>query len=230
MTSFSDLTLQNSILATGAYLSTLDKRIASLLPVGGAFVDLGCGEGKVLDDVWPLYAEAMGFDFYSTRLDARKGAPINWQYVVADLNAEIALPRASVDAVYSNQVVEHLLDPFAFSGEIYRILRPGGRAVLTTPNIRYLRHIFRLAVLGRGPRTANDDNTDGVWDDGHLHYFTHRDLRDVFHAQGFSLVHSQAFVNIHRPPHWLRGVFDRFAHFYPVREWLSGNMLFLLER
>lgn len=54
--------------------------------------------------------------------------------------------------------------------------------MLTTPNIRYIKHLVRLVIRGRGPKTANDDVTDGPWDDGHINYFTHQDLGDFFSA------------------------------------------------
>ncbi len=50
----------------------------------------------------------------------------------------VALPvaTATVDLVVSSQVVEHLWDQDAFVAECARVLRPGGRLVVTTPNRR----------------------------------------------------------------------------------------------
>jgi len=44
------------------------------------------------------------------------------------------LPDASFDFVLTFQVIEHIADDAAFVGEIARVLRPGGRLILTTPN------------------------------------------------------------------------------------------------
>ena len=50
----------------------------------------------------------------------------------------VALPvgDASVDVVVSAQTVEHLWDQDAFVAECARVLRPGGRLLVTTPNRR----------------------------------------------------------------------------------------------
>jgi ubiquinone/menaquinone biosynthesis C-methylase UbiE len=225
MTSLTDLQLTNSIAARSDRLSHLDPRIASVLPAGGTFVDLGCGDGLVLDEVAPLVAQAKGIDFYSVRLESRGRRPLGWEYVTANLNERIPLGDESVDAAYSNQVIEHLADPVTYGSELFRVLRKGGRAVVTTPNVRYVRHLFNLAVLGRGPRTANNDTTDGSWDDGHIHYFTHNDLREVFKGLGFSLIHSQALINVAGRMQSVRRLFDALAHTPPVREFLSNGSL-----
>jgi SAM-dependent methyltransferase len=53
-------------------------------------------------------------------------------------------PNASFDAAYLSYVVEHLLDPDAMLSELRRILRPGGKLLLTTHNVHSIwRHIFR---------------------------------------------------------------------------------------
>lgn len=70
-----------------------------------------------------------------------------WEFRKADLNDVFPLADASADAVVANQVIEHILDPFKFAHEIYRILRPGGRCVVTTPNIRYLVSIQKSGYL-----------------------------------------------------------------------------------
>ena len=44
------------------------------------------------------------------------------------------LPSNSFDFVVSFQVIEHIRDDFAFMDEVKRVLRPGGRFIVTTPN------------------------------------------------------------------------------------------------
>ncbi|GED98361.1 class I SAM-dependent methyltransferase [Gordonia crocea] len=47
---------------------------------------------------------------------------------------DLPLPDASVDVVVNFQVIEHLWDQPAFIAECHRVLRPGGRLLLSTPN------------------------------------------------------------------------------------------------
>jgi SAM-dependent methyltransferase len=55
------------------------------------------------------------------------------------------LPTASVDAVLFCELFEHLhLNPFHTLKEIFRVLRPGGLFILTTPNLRRFETLSRL--------------------------------------------------------------------------------------
>jgi len=54
-------------------------------------------------------------------------------FLTADLNA-VPFGAATVDLVICAEVLEHMADPQAAVAEIARILKPGGHAVITTPN------------------------------------------------------------------------------------------------
>jgi SAM-dependent methyltransferase len=55
------------------------------------------------------------------------------------------LPTASIDAVLFCELFEHLhLNPFHTLKEIFRVLRPGGLLLLTTPNLRRIETLSRL--------------------------------------------------------------------------------------
>jgi SAM-dependent methyltransferase len=47
---------------------------------------------------------------------------------------------ATFDAVYASHVIEHVHSPFALLSECFRILKPGGRLVILTPNTRSWGH------------------------------------------------------------------------------------------
>ena len=68
-----------------------------------------------------------------------------------DLEAErFPWPDASVDVVVCNQVLEHLKNIWLPMTEIHRVLRPGGHAILSVPNLASL-HNRVLLGLGRQP-------------------------------------------------------------------------------
>jgi SAM-dependent methyltransferase len=68
-----------------------------------------------------------------------------------DLEAErLPWPDASVDVVICNQVLEHLKNIWLPMSEMHRVLRPGGHAVLSVPNLASL-HNRVLLGLGRQP-------------------------------------------------------------------------------
>lgn len=65
----------------------------------------------------------------------------------------IPLPAQFFDAVFANQVIEHLTDLDNFVQEVHRVLKPGGYAVLCTENHSSWNNIFAL-LIGDQPFTG----------------------------------------------------------------------------
>jgi 2-polyprenyl-3-methyl-5-hydroxy-6-metoxy-1,4-benzoquinol methylase len=107
--------------------------------------DIGCGEGGLCAELkaagWP---SVIGFDLSRTRVArARKKHPDIEFHDRAFSESGVA--DSSLDLVILDNVVEHLTDPPATLRSVAQSLRPGGRLVLITPNMRSGQ--FRL--LGR---------------------------------------------------------------------------------
>jgi SAM-dependent methyltransferase len=104
--------------------------------VGARVVDAGCGEGygaALLAAAGAATVVALDLDLPTLR-HVRSAYPA----VVPALGNRGALPVAdgSVDVVVSSQTVEHLWDQDGFVRECARVLRPGGRLLMSTPNRR----------------------------------------------------------------------------------------------
>lgn len=204
----------------------LDNRVARFLAGGNLVIGVGCGEGLPLDDVGHLFGPAVGFDISAERFARRQTALRGWTFVLADLNRGIPVRSACADAVHANQVIEHVANPLYFVNEVQRVLRPGGVFVATTPNVRYLAHIWRLVVRGQGPVTSADRcRTPSDWDSGHIHFFTPSDLLWIGRSSGFSEVRSSALVADSGRLAILRRAFDRHSDNTVVKNFLSGNTL-----
>ncbi|MDN5881381.1 MAG: class I SAM-dependent methyltransferase [Nitrosospira sp.] len=207
----------------------MDGRLKEIIGTGTCIADLGCGSGQLLVNLKDAFERRIGLDVSPRRLEEMSGSSAGWEFRVADLNKEFPMAADSVDAVIANQAIEHIIDPERFCEEIYRILRPGGRGVITTPNIRYVKNLAHMVLTGYGPRTAGGNTLDGSWDDGHVHYFTHRDLRELLGQVGFSNIRSAALIGT-GAGNLMRRLMDRHASAWLVRELLSGNILVWFEK
>lgn len=208
----------------------IDFRIDELLKGKEVLVDLGCGSGEILDLMKGRYRTRIGLDISDRRLKQLHDRPATgWKFQQTDLNEPFPLPTNFADTVLANQAIEHIKDPCFFALETFRILKPGGLAVVTTPNIRYIKHIWRLVGLGRGPSTGGRVVIDCAWDNGHIHYFTHRDLRETFDGAGFSYIQSQAIIDLAHN-NLLRSALNKYSKSKMVREWLSGNILLVAKK
>jgi 2-polyprenyl-3-methyl-5-hydroxy-6-metoxy-1,4-benzoquinol methylase len=136
--------------ATGAsetaWLSVLGLSAAER----GRLLDVGCGNGTFLAAMKALGWETMGVETDAQAADVartRFGVDVR----IGTLE-DVALPDRSFDAVSLSHVMEHVHDPVALMTECRRILRPGGRLIILTPNSRSLGHrIFRAAWRGLEP-------------------------------------------------------------------------------
>jgi ubiquinone/menaquinone biosynthesis C-methylase UbiE len=109
----------------------------SLPPGPLALADLGCGDGPLfaaLEQEGVIASERPVFavDLEAARLE-RVARRFPWiRTIVASADSVPEVADASLDLVISTMVMEHVPDERAYLSEIHRILRPGGRAYVTT--------------------------------------------------------------------------------------------------
>ncbi|MFH1182170.1 MAG: class I SAM-dependent methyltransferase [Candidatus Woesearchaeota archaeon] len=126
-----------------ALISSLEKNPKAIL------VDAGCWDGaNTLRFVQATGAKAIGLDLVESAVASTRRKGI--EAMVADLNKRIPLKDSTADVVMVNHTIEHLYNTAGFVSEIYRILKPGGYALIGTPNLASWHNIFAL-LLGRQP-------------------------------------------------------------------------------
>ncbi|MBN1439944.1 MAG: class I SAM-dependent methyltransferase [Anaerolineales bacterium] len=163
---------------------------------GKKFLDIGCNDGeKTLPVSRCLSAgQVVGVDLAFSPLRKAKGREI--QVVLFDLNQKAALPfqRETFSCIYVGEVIEHVFSPDMLLSEIYRILQPGGYAVITTPNLASWRNRLVL-LLGWQPfstevstriRVGNPRVSAGV-PAGHIRMFTARALMEFVNYYGLGV-------------------------------------------
>lgn len=110
------------------------------------FLDCGCREGDNTLELSQLIGtkKIVGLD-YNRRVLNQAAARGIWP-LQADLNRSIPLADNCIDVIVASDVLEHLVNPYVFVGEMYRVLRPGGYVVLDTPNLAAWHNIFALLI------------------------------------------------------------------------------------
>jgi 2-polyprenyl-3-methyl-5-hydroxy-6-metoxy-1,4-benzoquinol methylase len=109
-----------------------DDALADLDLNGRAFLDAGCGTGLFSALAVDRGADVTSLDVGDALL-ARVAEKCESRRVVGDL-AALPFDDSSFDVVLSTEVIEHLARPVDGVRELVRVLRPGGRLVVTTPN------------------------------------------------------------------------------------------------
>jgi SAM-dependent methyltransferase len=96
----------------------------------GRLLDVGCGDGRHLRLLRTLGWEVLGIDTDGAAAEvARKTFGLDVR-----TSTMRELPEAWFDAVVLHHVFEHVLDPDETLRDIRRVLRPGGRCIIVTPN------------------------------------------------------------------------------------------------
>jgi SAM-dependent methyltransferase len=141
----------------------------------GVAVDVGCGTGAVLHDLAGLgFAPVLGTDLDAhalTLVAGDVGPGIGLARAVAEA---LPLRSGSVQVLCSLDVVEHLDDDVLALREYLRVLRPGGRLVVTVPAYRWA-------------WSSHDVDL------GHRRRYTRPQLESVAAAAGFEIVTSRYF-------------------------------------
>jgi SAM-dependent methyltransferase len=147
-------------------------RFAEQYTRGQRVLDFGCGSGYGSAEIAETAARVVGVDVSDDAIVYAREHFVRDNLAFQCIDPEGALPFAdgSFDTVLSFQVIEHVPDPARYLSEIRRVLVPGGRLVLATPD--------RSTRLFPGQRP---------WNRWHLHEYGGAEL-DTLLARFFSPV------------------------------------------
>src|ERR1700682_4152199 len=166
-----------------AYFEIANLEIARILqglPRGLAVLDVGCGSGVHGAELKRLYGHRVsGVDLSDSSI-AKARTRIDDAHV-ADVTRPEDYPfsaPAKFDLIVFSDILEHLYDPKDVLRRHLALLQPGGRLLISTPNIAIWN--VRLELLFG--RFAYQET--GTLDKTHIRFFTQRTIRELARAAG----------------------------------------------
>jgi len=172
-----------------------------------SLLDVGCGDGEMISQYFkqppPEFYGVEGAPDLAAKAEAR-GIKIS-RY---DLNGRWPFADNKFDVVFSSQVIEHLHNARLFVEEAYRVLKPGGTAIMASENLCSLLNCFAMCLgytpfslmqlcgryLGNPiglhynetlpePVPIDDPAFSGI--SGHIRVLTVRQAQELFTLTGF---------------------------------------------
>jgi SAM-dependent methyltransferase len=153
----------------------------------GRVLDVGCGEGRFAAELARAGFSVVGVDVAEEPL--RRGRARH-----PELDLRLVAPEgpwpftdAGFDVVWAGETIEHVADTAGWLSEVRRVLRSGGRLLLSTPAHGRL-SMLRLALS----RRSFDEHFDPLGD--HLRFYSARTLTRLLEDFGFEDIDVQSAV------------------------------------
>lgn len=124
------LNAQNLVSRRRFALEMLEAKVAP----GSNILDIGCGTGHLAGELMQRGYTAWGVDFSEGMVEYAREHYSRDHFHVGDIE-RIPFPDNTFDAVMCLGVMEYLEKDEAALREMWRVLKPGGHAVITTPNM-----------------------------------------------------------------------------------------------
>lgn len=163
--------------------------LLKLIPKQGATIlDLACGDGALLMQLYSRYKNLIGIDIAKNRIQKAKArfkkVRITARLIAHNLDKGIPLSSTSVSVVCCEASLAYFSDPEFMIDEIHRVLKHKGVCVVQIGNYAFLPRRIKL-FLGYLPKVSS---FKGFGDGGMIHYFTYQTLKELFETRGFKVV------------------------------------------
>ena len=152
---------------------------------GERVLDVGCGEGWFTSELARAGVHVVGIDVAEEPLRRARERDPSLDLRLIDADGPWPIDDASLDAVWAGETIEHVADTAGWLSELRRVLRPGGRLLLSTPAHGRLRMLW-LALSRRAFEAHFDPRAD------HLRFYTRGSLTRLLGELGYQEVSVRA--------------------------------------
>jgi 2-polyprenyl-3-methyl-5-hydroxy-6-metoxy-1,4-benzoquinol methylase len=152
-------------------------------------LDIGCYDGTLLSLIKNRNNNFYGLDASEWSVEKTKEKGINAQKYFFDGKSKLPFPDEFFDAVTAGEIIEHIFDTDFFLEEIKRVLKSGGKLILSTPNVASL---GRRLLLFFGINPILETTPNEAESSGHIRYFTAKSLRCLLEKHNFRVINYKA--------------------------------------
>jgi 2-polyprenyl-3-methyl-5-hydroxy-6-metoxy-1,4-benzoquinol methylase len=152
---------------------------ARWIPSGCRILDIGCHQGEFLTFLGDRIAPSVGIDpLYQAKHELKQHQLLPWEF-----HEGMPFEENSFDVITLLATLEHMQKKDMVAREVKRLLTPGGRVVITVPDLMVDKILEILLALKL---------VDGMSLDEH-HGFLPEEVPDIFLPEGLKLIKLQKF-------------------------------------
>lgn len=143
-------------------------------------LDVGCASGRMANEISKVFptSKITAVDVYQKAISFGKKHYPHIKFIKADAH-KLPFKTNSFDLVICYEVIEHLVNPLKSLLEIKRVIKKDGHAIIAMDSGNIT---FRIVWW------ISEKTICRVWQNAHLHPYTHRELEAVIKQAGFKIV------------------------------------------
>lgn len=145
-------------------------------------LDLGCGSGQVAAYLKKQGYRIWGIDISKRAVSLAKKLKIG-EFLVGDIEEKLPYRPSFFDIVFWGDGIEHVFEPEKVLKEVKRVLKPGGRVIISCPNMAFW--IYRWHYLKTGTIPHTEGHQCEPWQTGHIRFFNSKILARLLKKTGF---------------------------------------------
>ena len=124
------------------------RKVKKHVHMGASILDYGCGTGRISMMLGKEGYQVQGIDPAVEHI--QMAASLNQSsHVGFNVLSNFNAPASSFDAVVSSSVFEFVPDPEQYINDIYRLLKPGGKLIISFPNTFSLWRVYSKIRFGK---------------------------------------------------------------------------------
>lgn len=167
-------------------LGASHKWLLSMVPAGSRVLDCGCAGGFLASALLRKKCVVDGVEFEPEAAAKARLVCRRVYEVSLEVPGFAAALHEQYDRIIFGDVLEHLRDPETVLASMASHLAPGGRVLVSIPNIAHWQ-VRKSLLLGRF-----DYEEFGLLDRTHLRFFTYEGARRLAATAGFRIVRQEA--------------------------------------